>query len=573
MILRNISFLFLVTVILTSCFSTKKTVKTNQISVDNQLEFSYQLIEAEKQLMTGNMNNAVELFTKCIQMNPKSGVPYYRLSHIYMLQNDLFSAVTQAEKAAKADEENKWYWLSLAELYRKINKQDKAAIVYKYLISKTPEDIDLQFELADTYTALGDWKNAIKTYDNIESLSGLNESIILAKNRIYLSQNQTDQAIKEIDKLIKAHPKNMGYLGLKADLYSTIKQLEKAKALYDEILIKDPQNARVHLQLANYYFMKNQLDKSLQELIIAFNDPELEVENKLNIMVNTMMMPDETGQLEKQNDTLITILLNVHPQNPTVHQLYAEILMKYNRNDVAAQELQKALELDPGKLEIWERLLALLFEAQNFESLFINSQKSLEYFPNNTRFYFYQGFSASKLNKYDEASVAYKTGLEITSEKDFKLQFLSLLAELNNENRNYEESDRAFAQLIELNPNDISALNNWSYYLSLRGDSLQKAKTMIEKCIAIEPNSCTYIDTYSWVLYKMKDFAKARIVMEKCINQGQNSRVAVIIEHYGDILFQLGEEVKALEQWKIAQQLGKGSDFLESKIEEKKLIE
>ena len=42
----------------------------------------------------------------------------------------------------------------------------------------------------------------------------------------------------------------------------------------------------------------------------------------------------------------------------------------------------------------------------------------------------------------------------------------------------------------------------------------------------------------------------------------------MIVEHYGDILFKLGEVTDALEQWKAAKILGDTSDMLERKIDQ-----
>ena len=49
------------------------------------------------------------------------------------------------------------------------------------------------------------------------------------------------------------------------------------------------------------------------------------------------------------------------------------------------------------------------------------------------------------------------------------------------------------------------------------------------------------------------------------------AKSGVIMEHYGDILFKLGEESKALNQWNKAKELGDRSDELLEKIKSSKL--
>ena len=48
---------------------------------------------------------------------------------------------------------------------------------------------------------------------------------------------------------------------------------------------------------------------------------------------------------------------------------------------------------------------------------------------------------------------------------------------------------------------------------------------------------------------------------------------SVILEHYGDILFKLGEKEKAIEYWNKAKKKGGGSDLLDKKIVDKNLYE
>ena len=86
------------------------------------------------------------------------------------------------------------------------------------------------------------------------------------------------------------------------------------------------------------------------------------------------------------------------------------------------------------------------------------------------------------------------------------------------------------------------------------------------------PTNSTYLDTYAWVLYVNKDYEKAKIYLEKAVaNNTRNS--GVIVEHYGDVLYQLGEKEKAIEQWKKAKLLGNTSTLIDKKITTGQLVE
>ena len=64
-----------------------------------------------------------------------------------------------------------------------------------------------------------------------------------------------------------------------------------------------------------------------------------------------------------------------------------------------------------------------------------------------------------------------------------------------------------------------------------------------------------FTDNYFWLMFE------------------DNNKSAVVVEHYGDILYKLGEVTLAVEQWKRAKELGDGSKELSKKITEGKLYE
>ena len=82
----------------------------------------------------------------------------------------------------------------------------------------------------------------------------------------------------------------------------------------------------------------------------------------------------------------------------------------------------------------------------------------------------------------------------------------------------------------------------------------------------------TYLDTYAWVLYKQGKYNEALIWQRKALDAG-GSGEAVLVEHLGDILFRTGDTAGALEQWRKARDLRGGSDLIDRKITEGRLVE
>jgi predicted negative regulator of RcsB-dependent stress response len=69
-----------------------------------------------------------------------------------------------------------------------------------------------------------------------------------------------------------------------------------------------------------------------------------------------------------------------------------------------------------------------------------------------------------------------------------------------------------------------------------------------------------------------KDYTLAKFYMESAIKNGGDKN-GVIVEHYGDILFMMGQKEKAMEQWKKAQETGDFSEFLVEKIKQGRYLD
>ena len=152
------------------------------------------------------------------------------------------------------------------------------------------------------------------------------------------------------------------------------------------------------------------------------------------------------------------------------------------------------------------------------------------------------------------------------------MQIYASLGDSFNALKKYSESDDAYNRALVLDPNNSYVLNNYAYYLSLRGEKLVEAEKMSRRSIEIEANNPSFEDTYAWILFRLKRYSEAKKWIEKSI-QGKPENNATQQEHYGDILYFLGDEMNAIEKWKNAKAQGGGSEKLNKKIDEKKYID
>ena len=115
-----------------------------------------------------------------------------------------------------------------------------------------------------------------------------------------------------------------------------------------------------------------------------------------------------------------------------------------------------------------------------------------------------------------------------------------------------EEAYAAYDSCLNINPNEISCLNNYAYYLSEENRDLKRAEQMSYKTITAEPENTTYLDTYAWILYMQKRYEEARIYIDQALKNDSTETSSVIWEHAGDIYIRLGLKSDASNYWQKA---------------------
>src|SRR5690606_23175509 len=112
-------------------------------------------IDAEKELMIGNFEKAASLYSRCLEINPKSDAVHFGLGKLFLEQENYPMAEQCFDNAAKYDDSNKWYWLSLAQTLIAQAKYKDAAEVYKKMNSRYPDDAQLEIDYANTLLYAG----------------------------------------------------------------------------------------------------------------------------------------------------------------------------------------------------------------------------------------------------------------------------------------------------------------------------------------------------------------------------------------------------------------------------------
>lgn len=559
-----------------SYYPEEKVSKKEQKKAGNEKNkklFDIHFFNALKAKSLGDYEEALKHFDKCIKTDQKNPISFYESAIINSEKGNYEIAVEQIKTALKLDPQNRWYLLLYANTL--FSKQDfyNSAMQYKKLLTLEPENQEIYFKLSDAYIYANDFKKAIAVYNEIEKKRGLDKTLSIQKHRLYRQLNDIKGAITELKNALNLFPDDAEVMEILCELYFLNDEKEKAFELFKRLSIITPQNGRIHLTLADYYRENGENEESYNELKLAFKSTELNIDTKIRILISYYQLIADDKEIRKQAYELANILIEIHPKNLKSRAVFADILYIDNQYQKAKEQYLIILEQDKSKNEIWSQVLFIQAEQNDFEGMLKTSEKALEYFPVDPLFYYFNGISNKWFKNYDPAIKSLELGSEFVVENQkLIIEFYSNLADLYHSNEEYSLSDEYYEKVLEIDSNNVLVLNNYAYYLSLRRKKLEKAKEMSFICNELDRDNGTYQDTYAWVLYQLKEYEEAEKWLLKALSNGGN-KSAVVVEHYGDILYKLGKKSEALKAWKQAKELGNASKFLNQKIEERKLYE
>jgi len=537
-------------------------------------EVSNMFIDATQARLLGDTLKAISLYEACLGKDPQHSASMYELAQLYFEKNDYTTAARFGEQAAELEPENKWYKLLLVEIYGKAGMRKELLETCQKLVKQDPGSVDYLYELSNAYLMNNDGNNAIKTYDKIEEIIGVTEEISMQKQRIYLIQKKTDQAAAEIEKLLIEFPdQETRYLSMLAEMYMQEGKPDKAAEYYQQILSKDPGNPYIHITLSDYYRQKGDKKRSFDELKLGFANPTLDIDTKIRVLLTFFTVNEMYNENKADIFELAQILVKTHPDDPKSHSMYGDFLLDDKKYAEARDEFRKVIAVDSSKYAVWESLLNAEIQLADYGALMDESTRAIELFPLLPVPYLFKGVALLEKGQNEEALSSFNNGVKLVSGNNALLiQFYTYLGDTYYRVKNYRLSDENYEKALKMNPENSYVLNNYAYYLSLRNENLEKAETMSSKAVKLDPENAANMDTYGWVLYKMGRYTEAAEWVEKAI-AGTPIPDADLMEHLGDIYYKMGKADKALIQWQNALKVGKGSEFLEKKVKEKKLYE
>ncbi|MDP4291978.1 MAG: tetratricopeptide repeat protein, partial [Bacteroidota bacterium] len=312
----------------------------------NDSKLSALLIDAQKETLLGNTDKAITKYNEILKHYPNCDAAWYELANISNNKGLIYQSINYLKKSYEIDSTNKWYVQALSQLYQVTGKYDSTTYMCERLIQMDPDNMDYYYNLASNYIYANNINKSIDTYNRAEARFGITEDIVLQKYKLFLSINDTVQAIKEIEKLTKKFPKEQNYYSILAKLYHDTRNYKKAESCYLAVENLNPADPYIHITLSDFYKERKNSKKAFEELKKGFSSKNLDSDFKLKVFeqyLNDTINPFIKAQ---QADELSDIIYTTHPHDIKAILVRGNSLFIHKKYFESREYFSKALKID-----------------------------------------------------------------------------------------------------------------------------------------------------------------------------------------------------------------------------------
>jgi tetratricopeptide (TPR) repeat protein len=466
------------------------------------------MLKARALVHANKKNQAIKTYQKAVALDPKSIEAYVRLAELYLGQNQKDRALHILTEMTDTNPDSAEGFRRLADLHFEQGEEAKAEENYRRA---------LQVDPADTRTT--------------EVLSGLLEQ-----------QGRYSEAIEIFVDALETSPENPQYMAYMASLYLKAGDEKSANAYFDQLRANDPKNARL---IAYAYSKLNLHAKAIRELTgLLDREPNLH---------NERLLLAYLYEERKEWDLAVAQLEAIPVESK--FGLGAQInlgycLLNQKKYKQAEKVLTRALDStkDPAEIGRIYRYLAQVYaERKKFKEGLAMLGKAIETYPEVLDLV---EAKANLLYKAKRGKEGVQVLMHALQKHPQDITMLYSLGALYEQMSLVSESLAVMRKVIEIDPNNSSALNFIGYTLADQGQELEEAEKLIRRALLLNPGNGAITDSLGWVLYRKGDYKQALeyLIRADRVSPGE----AVIIMHIGDAYRKLGQKEKAIQEYRRA---------------------
>jgi tetratricopeptide (TPR) repeat protein len=436
----------------------------------------------------------------------------------------------------------------------------------------------------------GDIGEVVNQLDYIIAHSETQQQGFAVATAILSRHGEGQQALQVMEALAERYPKSADAQLAVGRLAAVKGQLERAMTATDAALALQPGMQRAQILKAQILIRQERKAEALEVLGQAVESSPEHAE--LRFAYGRLLL--DAGDLEGSKDQFRSVV-RLAPDNSDA--LFSLALLELETRELKAAEKHLLQMLETGEKqqsvyyylgytahqlgkdddavrwygkvtsgEYWTKsqlsMSKILVQQGRLEEVRENMQRLRRNDPDNAvEIYLIEGQILSDLTLYNEAWHLYDQALAIHTDNEDLLYSRALTAEKIDR---LDLAEQDMRRILEIDPDNVRALNALGYTLADRTDRYEEAFEFIQRAYAREPDDPAIIDSMGWVNYRLGNLEEARGFLQQAWEMTRDSEIGA---HLGEVMWMQGDRDDARRIWKESQESGPDNPVLQKALD------
>ena len=171
-------------------------------------------------------------FQKAIEIDGKSIEAREAIAEFYVTSRQFEKAEASYKDLVQIQENSPESRLELAEFYDAADRKDEAIAVLNQILTDSPEYVRARYRIGQMYL---DRREVAKVYEQLDALFKINDNdteALMLRSRVKMQENKADEAVKDIEDVLKKSPSNRDGLFLMAQARLALGQKRTGSRVY-----------------------------------------------------------------------------------------------------------------------------------------------------------------------------------------------------------------------------------------------------------------------------------------------------------------------------------------------------
>ncbi len=352
--------------------------------------------------------------------------------------------------------------------------------------------------------------------------------------------------------------------------------LDRVNPFFEKALLNasgaDEESNRVRLEVARFFLLSNQPDRSLAICEELAKRPDGLVARKLLFRLY------EAREMDDEALVVLEEIVKEVPGDVEQRELLSRMYQQRGELDQAIDHLEAVIQIGGGDANDYLNLGEMLARNLDTDKLIQLSSRSIQLFPETPMFRVQAAMAHRAKEHWDKSLEHFAEAERLATTHQPELlnhRFYFQYGITFEGAGQYEKADRTLEKSITMTPKEdfeaaATAMNYLGYMWLERDHQIDKAGELIVKANELHPNNAAYIDSLGWYHFKKGEFPKALAELQRAeaLLGELQPEDAEILEHIARVLENMGKNGQALDYLRRADALQVPDEKLQERIRE-----